>query len=98
MFGGVTLRQFAPPSSLTCMSPSSLPTQIHPRATEGLSEAYKTDTNEDVRKNSAVALARFGDPIGRATLEEMRSSDNATHRVEARKALRLLDKAAATAP
>lgn len=63
-----------------------------PRAIPGLRAIHENDLHQDAKWNAAIALARFADASARPTLEEMLRSDNANTRVEARKALKLIDK------
>lgn len=66
-----------------------------PQAKPALLEAYEEDGETDVRWNAAIALARLGEPSVRPTLELMEQSRdvNPSVRSEARKAIRLLDRA-----
>lgn len=60
-------------------------------AQAALRQAFEKDAETDVRWNAAIALSRLGDESVRPTLEEMRRSDIPSVRMQANKALRLLD-------
>jgi len=61
------------------------------RAIESLKEAFSNDQAGDVVWNSAIALARFGDVSVRPALEAMAASGEPSVRIQARKALKVLD-------
>jgi len=56
-----------------------------------LRNAYKTEKDEDVLNNVAVALARMKDPLGKERLLTLSKSEDAVARDKARKALEILN-------
>lgn len=69
-----------------------------PRAIDSLKEAFASEEAGDVVWNSAVALARFGDESVRPALDAMSGSRNTSIRIQARKALTVLDQYKAKRP
>lgn len=60
-------------------------------ARAALKQAFEEDAETDVRWNAAIALSRMGDESVRPALEDMRMSDLPSVRMQANRALRLLD-------